>query len=259
MLRLRQVCLIAHALEPVVEDLAAVLGLTVVHRDPAVAMFGLQNAILPVGDGFLEVVAPIRDGTAATRFLERRGPGGYMVILDTDDLAPWRSHLAKHAVRIAADLAVDGYNGLQLHPADTGGPLLEINWSRGWETGAYHPAGPQWRPSLVARDGLELREVLVAAPAPEALVRRWAEILEHPVGAGPAIQLDHGVVRFETARRGGDALAGITVAAADPEAIRQAALRRGCPTGPGHIEIGGIQIRLAELMPVPDTRPEGDR
>lgn len=259
MLRLRQVCLIAHALEPVVEDLGAVLGLAVVHRDPTVAMFGLENALLPVGDGFLEVVAPIRDGTAATRFLERRGPGGYMVILDTDDLAPWRPHLATHAVRIAADLAVDGYNGLQLHPADTGGPLLEINWSRGWETGAYHPAGREWRPSLAANDGLELRDVLVAATAPEALARRWAEILEHPVGPGPAIALDHGVVRFETARRGGDGLSGITVAAADPEAIRQAALRRGCPTGPDHIEIGGIRIRLVAMMPAPAAQSEGDR
>jgi hypothetical protein len=259
MLRLRQVCLIAHALEPVVGDLTAVLGLTVVHRDPAVAMFGLQNAILPVGDCFLEVVAPIEDGTAATRFLERRGPGGYMVILDTDDLAPWRSHLVEHGVRIAADLEVDGYNGLQLHPADTGGPLREINWSRGWETGAYHPAGAQWRPSLAASDCLELREVLVAATAPEALARRWAEILRHPVGPGLAIALDRGVVRLETARLGGDGLSGITVAAADPEAIRQAAVRRGCPVGPDHIEIGGIRIRLAATMPAPNAKPEGDR
>ena len=259
MLRLRQVCLIAHALEPVVEDLTTVLGVTVAHRDPAVAMFGLQNSIMPVGDAFIEVVAPIQSDTPATRFLERRGPGGYMVILDTDDLVPWRSRLAEHGVRIAADLAVDGYNGLQLHPADTGGPLLEINWSAGWETGAYHPAGAQWRPLPAASDHLELQEALVAAVEPEALARRWAKILEHPVGPGPAILLDRGAIRFVTARHGGDGLAGVTVAAADPEAIRQAALRRGCPVGPDYIEIGGIRVRIAATMPASDAMPKGDR
>ena len=80
-LQLRQICLVAPALEPAVEDLCAILGIEVCYRDPGVAQWGLENAVMPLGDQFLEVVAPTREGTAAGRYLQRRsGPGGYMVI-----------------------------------------------------------------------------------------------------------------------------------------------------------------------------------
>ena len=46
MLELRQLALVAQDLEPVVEDLTAVLGVPVCFRDPGVATFGLHNACL---------------------------------------------------------------------------------------------------------------------------------------------------------------------------------------------------------------------
>ena len=131
-LRLRQICLVAHELAPVVDALCQVLGLQVCHRDPQVARFGLHNALMRMGSNFIEVVAPLPgsagEGTAATRHLARRGgDSGYMVILDCDDVAPWRAHMAQIGVREAALLHVQGaYTGLQLHPRDSGGALLEI-------------------------------------------------------------------------------------------------------------------------------------
>ena len=124
-LRLRQICLVARELEPVVDDLCAVFGVKVCHRDPEVGQFGLHNALMPFGSSFPEVVAPQRDGTAAGRYLERRqGDGGYMVILDSEALPRWRSHVAAIGVRIAAPLALGDYEGMQLHPRDTGGGSL---------------------------------------------------------------------------------------------------------------------------------------
>ena len=85
-LRLRQIAFVAHDLEPVVQDLQSVLGLDVCFHDPDLDVFGLHNALLPVGTQFVEVVAPIREGTAGGRYLDRRGgDGGYMVITHTDD------------------------------------------------------------------------------------------------------------------------------------------------------------------------------
>ena len=82
-LRLRQLCLVAQALDPVVEALQDAFRLGAGFRDANVGQYGLVNAVLPVGAAFIEVVAPIREGTAAERYLERRqGDGGYMVILD---------------------------------------------------------------------------------------------------------------------------------------------------------------------------------
>ena len=49
-MRLRQIALVARELEPVVADLCAVFDLEVAYRDPGVAEFGLQNAVMPVGE-----------------------------------------------------------------------------------------------------------------------------------------------------------------------------------------------------------------
>ena len=43
-LRLRQVCLVAPGLDPVVADLQAVFGVQVAFRDPQVAAFGLEKS-----------------------------------------------------------------------------------------------------------------------------------------------------------------------------------------------------------------------
>ena len=105
-IRMRQICLVARQLAPVVEQIQSVLELPVCHRDPGVGKYGLENALFPIGDKFLEVVAPVRDGTTAGRYLDRRGgDGGYMVITQCDDLAPRRQRceaLSQVIVRPAA-------------------------------------------------------------------------------------------------------------------------------------------------------------
>ena len=66
-LRLRQICLVAPRLEPVISDIAGIMGLSVCYRDGNVAKYGLENALLPVDTILLEVVAPTQPGTAAGR------------------------------------------------------------------------------------------------------------------------------------------------------------------------------------------------
>src|SRR5215471_21216627 len=85
-LRLRQICLVAPELEPVIADIAAIMGLAVCYRDGNVEKYGLVNALLPIDTILLEVVAPFRDGTAAGRFLDKTGGrGGYMAIFCCED------------------------------------------------------------------------------------------------------------------------------------------------------------------------------
>lgn len=249
-LRLRQLCLVAYSLDTVIDDLCAVLDAPVCHRDPAVQRFGLHNALLALGSGFLEVVAPLRNGTAAGRYLERRGGnGGYMVILETDQLPPWREHLGAVGVRLAADLAHGDYCGLQLHPRDTGGALLEINTTRGNSTdpmGPYAPAGPDWQGFAGRGRASGIAGAVLQSADPQRLARRWSAILQRPLtphADGWLLPLDHGHLRFVEARDGrGEGLAGVDLADCDGPAIHAAARARGCATRTDAVCMGGIDF-----------------
>ena len=99
-LRLRQVALVAEALAPVEQAIVDTLGVAVCYRDPAVATFGLENVLFPIGNQFLEIVAPITANTAGGRYLARRGgDGGYMIITQCDDHAPRKARVAALGIR----------------------------------------------------------------------------------------------------------------------------------------------------------------
>ena len=76
-IRLRQICLVAEKLALAIEDFKAVLGLEVCFKDPDVAVFGLENSLFPVGNNFIEVVAPVKENTAAGRYLKQSIENGY--------------------------------------------------------------------------------------------------------------------------------------------------------------------------------------
>lgn len=260
-LRLRQICLVAHELEPVVDDLRAVLGLQVCHRDPGVARFGLHNALMRIGSNFIEVVAPLAgpqgEGTAATRHLQRLGgDGGYMVILDCGDIAPWRAHVGALGVRVAALLETPGYTGLQLHPRDTGGALLEINHTPGGESldGPYWPAGPHWQDApggaQTSAQTLALTGAALSASDPARLAARWAQILKRelaPDGPGWQIALDNAAtLHFLPIQDGGRAgLSRLDVQVADVAQVLANARLRGCLVTADGVAIGGVTWQLS--------------
>src|SRR5260221_2887318 len=99
-MRVRQFVVVARDLDSVVEDFRTVLGIEVAFNDPLVKEFGLKNSVMPVGDTFLEVVSPIDPNATAERYLQRRrGDGGYMLILQSDELDRDRARLEGAGVR----------------------------------------------------------------------------------------------------------------------------------------------------------------
>jgi hypothetical protein len=198
MIRLRQIALVAHDLESVLGELNKVLGLEVAFRDPGVASFGLVNAVLPVGDQFIEVVSPTREGTAGGRQLERMGgDGGYMVICHTDDQAPFKSRANDLGIRSAIDADDHGYKIWQLHPGDTGGSFLEIDFQPGWddEPKPWMPAGKEWH-KAVRTDVVDgITGVELAVPDVDAVSSRWREILGQD-------DFDNAELRWKTGTRG---------------------------------------------------------
>lgn len=108
-MRLRQIALVATDLAAAQADIAAILGVDYAYDDPGLGKYGLRNAVFPIGNTFLEVVSPKVAGTTAGRLLEKRGgDGGYMVILQVDDLAQARARVAAASVRIADQSDMNG-------------------------------------------------------------------------------------------------------------------------------------------------------
>ncbi|TVY55736.1 hypothetical protein LSUE1_G007524, partial [Lachnellula suecica] len=83
--RLRQIALVAEDLEQATRLLTTVIGTEVVFRDPLVEQWGLRNILLPIGGDLIEVVSPLKSNTTAGRLLSKRGNGGYMIIMQTED------------------------------------------------------------------------------------------------------------------------------------------------------------------------------
>ena len=144
--------------------LQEVLGLGVPFVDPEVSNFGLTNAVFPIGDQFLEVVVPIRDEAPAQRFIDKKGPGGYMLIFQTDDLAAARTRCDEMGIRRVANLERSEIAASHLHPTDIGAAIVSIdeaNPREGWPW-----AGPHWHyQSVIGR----IRGADITSPVPERL------------------------------------------------------------------------------------------
>jgi hypothetical protein len=175
-MRLRQVALVARDLDAAVAAITAGLDLAVCRRDPGVAFFGLHNAVLPVGDTFLEVVSPLREGTAAARYLDRRGgDGGYMAMFQVDDLAAERARLDRLGVRIIWQGDGDGISGMHLHPVDVGGAIVSFDVATPQDSWGW--AGPSWRELVRAGVVQRIAAVELQSDDPERLAQRWTQVL----------------------------------------------------------------------------------
>jgi glyoxalase-like protein len=251
-LRMRQICLVARRLAPVVDTFERVFGLTVCHRDPGVGTYGLENALFPLGAGFLEVVAPVRDGTTAGRYLDRRGgDGGYMVITQCTDVAQRRRRCESLGVRVANEIVYPDYHEIQLHPRDVGGAMLSFSRQTADDPqGPWHPAGPH-ATGVRAGASPPMRAMVAAelqSEAPERLARRWSDVLDlrlaRDASGRSVIDLDDARLRFVDATDGrGEGLAGLDLACADGTRILAAARAARLDVTDGAILACGIRFR----------------
>jgi hypothetical protein len=217
MLRLRQIALVASELRSVEQDICDQLGLEVCYRDPGLSHFGLRHGLYAIGDQILEVVAPKQPGTTAGRFVERRGDGGYMVLLQTDDLLQRKAQVEDAGLRIVHDGRVDQHgasiHGIHLHPKDVGGAILSLDQAEPPESWLW--AGHDWAYHSLSDVVTRIVAIDIQAEDPEAMAARWATATDTPVRNG-VIELDDAQMRFVEAVDGrGDGMAAADLHAAD--------------------------------------------
>lgn len=211
-IRLRQIVMVAADLDAVEARIVDELGVELCYRDPGVAEFGLRNALFPVGDKLLEVISPTESGTTAGRFLERRGgDGGYMVMVETDDLVDARARIAGAGARIIHEAAASGILGIHLHPRDVGGAIVSIDKTDTW--GEWPWAGPEWRDHVRTDCVGDVLAVQIEAHDPESMAQRWGAVLGRPAD-GTSVDLDEGRIDFGPAGERGEGVAGFVLRAA---------------------------------------------
>jgi len=219
-MRLRQIVMVAADLSAAERRVESELGVELCYRDPGVAAFGLKNALYPIGDKLLEIVSPTQDGTTAGRLLDKRGgDGGYMVILEVDDLHALRRRFDQVGARLVYEAVGEGIVGLHLHPADVGGAILSLDQADTW--GEWPWAGPVWRQHV--RDDVvsEVLAVEIEAADPAAMAARWGDVLGREAIEN-AIALDEGEIRFVPAGERGDGVAGFVLRASDASRVGEA-------------------------------------
>jgi catechol 2,3-dioxygenase-like lactoylglutathione lyase family enzyme len=229
-MRLRQIALVAHDLAAARAEITGVLGLDYAYDDPGVGKYGLRNAVFPVGTTFLEVVSPKTPGTTAQRLLEKRGgDGGYMVILQVDDLAEARARVRDAGARVVDQTNKDGAAFTHIHPKDVGGAILSIDHmipKERWEWGGPHWADHARTDVSVAIVGAELQ-----AEDPSRMAARWSAVLG----------------RFVSAHDGrGEGLGGFDVAVRSPSEVHRRAEAMGLLDPNGVIILSGTRVQLVQ-------------
>jgi len=249
-IRLRQICLVAPHLEPVITDIAAIMGLSVCYRDGNVAKYGLENALLPVDTILLEVVAPTRDGTAAGRFIEKTGGrGGYMAIFCCEDPNARAERANALGVRTANVISHAPYHGVQLHPRDCRAAFIEFNHTDDSDDvlGPYPPAGPDWQKHIRKSMTQALTRVEMHSPDPKGLAEHWGGIIGVAVTEGadgePTLELPNCSFRFVRDRK--EIMAALEFRVTDVAKACRTAIDRGCAVQGNEIRLGGVYFRLS--------------
>ena len=110
-----------------------VLGLVLVHREVNERQ-GVVEAMLAAPDDVeggaqVQLLAPLHEGSAIARFLDRSGPGLQQLAYRVADLAATCAELRARGVRLLYASPEAGTRGSRInfvHPKDAGGVLVEL-------------------------------------------------------------------------------------------------------------------------------------
>jgi methylmalonyl-CoA/ethylmalonyl-CoA epimerase len=104
------------------------LGMPLVHRE-TVESQGVEAALLDVGDGHIELLAPLGPETPVGKFMAKNGPGLHHVAYRVEDIDSTLTSLADDGISLIDREARVGIRGSRVafvHPRSTGRVLTEL-------------------------------------------------------------------------------------------------------------------------------------
>jgi methylmalonyl-CoA epimerase len=104
------------------------LGLTI-SPEETVAAEKVRVVMVPVGESRIELLEATSDDSAIAKFIAKRGEGMHHVCMKVPDLPAVVAKLKQDGVRLVSEeikVGAGGHRYVFVHPASTGGVLLEL-------------------------------------------------------------------------------------------------------------------------------------
>ena len=90
---------------------------------------GVEEAMIPVGGSFVQLLQPLSDETPVGRFVIKNGPGLHHVAYAVPSIEDALEHLKGEGVRLIDDVPRTGGRGARIafvHPEELAGTLIEL-------------------------------------------------------------------------------------------------------------------------------------
>ena len=90
---------------------------------------GVEEAMIPVGGSFVQLLRPLSDETPVGRFLTKNGPGLHHVAYAVPSIEDALEHLKSEGVRLIDESPRTGGRGARIafvHPKELAGTLTEL-------------------------------------------------------------------------------------------------------------------------------------
>jgi len=90
---------------------------------------GLHIAFLPVGESYVELIAPLHEDSEVSKFLAKRGPGVHHICFGVADINASLERYREAGMRIVGNepqVGAEGFPVSFLHPKSTMGVLVEL-------------------------------------------------------------------------------------------------------------------------------------
>ena len=128
LLNLDHVAIAVHDLDAAIEGYADRYRVTPLYRE-VVAEQGVEEAMIPVGGSFVQLLMPLHDETPVGRFLSKNGEGLHHVAFAVTSIEAALEHLRESGARLVDTQPRQGGRGTRIafvHPGDLGGTLIEL-------------------------------------------------------------------------------------------------------------------------------------
>lgn len=126
--KIEHIALAVADLDAAIRHYERVWGLQVGHRE-RVEDQGVEEAMLPLGESHLQLLAPTGPDTTVGRFIERRGEGLHHIAYEVDDLVAALAELKAKGVPLIDETPRRGGRGHMVafvHPRGNHGLLVEL-------------------------------------------------------------------------------------------------------------------------------------